>query len=204
MSEHGTKEQSTTTIFDAAGKVAKVLEGHAKDDQQRILRLVVEGLSLADVLPKSRDSAARGGEAPSQEAPSAATPTDIKTFVHQKQPKSDVQFAAVAAYFYRFVAGAAERKDAIGREDLQEAARLAQWKRFPKPYTPLQNAAIQGYLDRAGGGTFRINAVGENLVAMALPGGGQENASAGGRGKARAKKAPKRAKNKRGRSPNSK
>jgi hypothetical protein len=36
------------------------------------------------------------------------------------------------------------------------------------------NALNQGYFDRAERGEFKLNAVGENLVAMALPGTGED------------------------------
>ena len=173
MSEHGSKEQSTKGIFDGAGEIAKVLENWSKDDQQRILRLVVEGLGLRDTSAEMLEALERGNKAASRgSAPRPAM--DIRSFVDQKQPKSDVQFATVTAYYHRFEADESKRKDTITADDLQEAARLAQHDRFKEPYVPLQNAAIQGYLDRAGRGEFRINAVGENLVAMALP-GGKEN-----------------------------
>ena len=38
----------------------------------------------------------------------------------------------------------------------------------------LNNAKNQGYLDSAERGAFQINSVGENLVAMTLPGGAEE------------------------------
>jgi len=38
----------------------------------------------------------------------------------------------------------------------------------------LNNAVALGYLDRAGRGEFKLNAVGENLVAMTLPGSGAD------------------------------
>ena len=102
---------------------------------------------------------------------------DIKFFVDEKKPKSDIQFAAVVAYFYSFEAPQTNRKETITADELQEAARLAGWKRFDRPAVPLNNAINQGYLDRAGRGEFWLNAVGENLVAMALPGTGGDATS---------------------------
>jgi collagenase-like PrtC family protease len=85
-----------------------------------------------------------------------------------------VQFAVVVAYFHRFEAPEAQRKNFITTEDLQEAARLAVWPRKKQPSVTLNNAIKQGYLDRGERGTYRLNAVGENLVAMALPGAANE------------------------------
>lgn len=106
-----------------------------------------------------------------QQIPPGARRNDIKSFVAEKSPKNDVQFAAVAAYFYRFEASDAERKEVIGAQDLQTAGRQARGYGFNKPLVTLNNAVALGYFDRGGRGEFKLNAVGENLVAMTLPGG---------------------------------
>ncbi|MGO9012527.1 MAG: hypothetical protein ACLQPN_20720 [Bryobacteraceae bacterium] len=91
----------------------------------------------------------------------------------EKDPRKDVQVAAVVAYYYRFEAPPAERKDAINKEDLQEAMRLAGRPRFKNPLQTLTNAHTVGLLDRGSEkATFTLNSVGENLVAMTLPGTG--------------------------------
>lgn len=101
--------------------------------------------------------------------PSAGT-KDIRTFIAEKDPKKDVQVAAVVAYYHRFEAPLSDRKDAINKDDLQEAMRLASRPRFKNPLQTLANAHILGLLDRGPEkATFAINSVGENLVAMTLP-----------------------------------
>jgi hypothetical protein len=172
MSEHDTPKKDATD-FEAAQAIVNILRNRDKGEQGRILRWVSESLQLAPA--PVRSPAAPTPSALSSEAVPEARTTDIRSFVAEKQPKSDVQFAAVAAYFYRFEASEPERKSAIGASDLQAAAR---------------------YLDRAEQrGTFRVNAVGENLVAMALPGGTDETAGNRTRGKTRKAKAPRKGKN---------
>jgi len=79
-------------------------------------------------------------------------------------------FAATVAYYYRFQAPEPQRKTAVTANDLQEACRLADRDRLVKPAQTLINAHGQGLLDKAGErGSYAINTVGENLVAMALP-----------------------------------
>jgi hypothetical protein len=115
--------------------------------------------------------------------------TDIKTFIAAKRPRKDVQFAATVAYYYRFEAPQAERKDEINKDDLQEATRKAGRERFGNPLQTLNNAHTLGLLDRGSDkGTFTINSVGENLVAMTLPGDGTTGSKPQGR-----KRAPKKA-----------
>jgi hypothetical protein len=166
--------------FDAAKAVADQLKGMDKERQQRILRWVAESLSLD--LAGAGTTDRRAGEKGAGSG--VVTPqlgnlhtnqreqrsVDIKSFVDSKKPKSDVQFATVVAYYYRFEPSAEDRKDSIDAQVLQEAARLAGRRRPPKPLATLNNAKTLGYLDSPDRGQFRINTVGENLVVMTLPG----------------------------------
>jgi len=113
---------------------------------------------------------------------------DIKSFVAAKAPKSDVQYAATVAYYYRFEAPPERRRHTIDGDALQEAARLAGRPRLSNPRATLNNAKTLGYLDSTSPGEFGINSVGENLVAMALPGNGE----AGARGKTKKAKKTKK------------
>lgn len=190
-----------TADFDAAKAVAEQLKGMDKERQERVLRWVAESLNLALGL-----KTAAGALAPSDRGEPAAPghdqrvvrgehrPVDIKTFVDAKRPKSDVQFAAVVAYYYRFEAAPDNRKETIDAKVLQDAARLAGRRRPPKPLVTLNNAKTLGYLDAPARGQFQINTVGENLVAMTLPGGERERARqvTKRRAKGRKDKAPKR------------
>lgn len=96
---------------------------------------------------------------------------DIRSFMASKNPQTDAHFAAAVAYYYRFVAPAEQRKEAIEKNDLQEACRMVDRDRLRRPDQTLVNAHNAGLLDKAGRGAYSINAVGENLVAMALPRG---------------------------------
>jgi hypothetical protein len=163
---------ATKSDFMAAEEIKAILDGRDKIEQERILRWVSESIGVAaapivtspapvSALPTAQVSLAASG----------SRRKDIESFVAEKGPKNDVQFAAVAAYFYRFEASEAERKDFIVAEDLQTAGRQARGYGFTKPLTTLNNAVALGYFDRAGRGEFKLNAVGENLVAMTLPSG---------------------------------
>lgn len=97
---------------------------------------------------------------------------DIKSFVDDKDPKNDQQLAAVVAYYYSFEVPEGQKKYSISSKDLVDACRLAQRKRPTNAGQTLINAAYYGYLDKAEeAGQYKLNAVGENLVAMTLPGG---------------------------------
>jgi hypothetical protein len=165
---------TTTNDFDAAKAIADQLKGLPKEQQQRVLRWVSEHLGLTAVViapidqRSSEASPASGSAAHSQSSQQRSA--DIKTFVESKRPKNDVQFAAVAAYYHHFEAPVESRQEYIDAKLLQDSARLAGRRRPPRPIVTLNNAKTLGYLDSAGRGRFRINSVGENLVAMTLPG----------------------------------
>lgn len=169
--------------FEALRTISQTLEPFSTDDQARILRWMSEKLGISPAAhtlltttpPITPPPAAPGGR------------VDIKSFVAAKQPKNDTQFAAVVAYYYRFEA--AEQKEAISKDDLLAACRLVGRDRPPAPGQTLRNAMNAGLLDSAERGTFAINSVGENLVAVTLPGDGSASSSGGSRHKRSAKKA---------------
>lgn len=107
-------------------------------------------------------------------APSVASSTrtssmDIRQFFAEKQPSSDVEAAAVAAYYYQYLAD--ERQETIDPATLKEAFRLAKRPLPAKTIFTLVNARNAGYLDSGGeAGHFRLNSVGYNLVEHTLGG----------------------------------
>lgn len=155
--------------LEAVRIIAEALKDFEKTEQERIIRWARERVGL--------DTAASLATAPTpQRQPTAATtssesgkPSTIKEFIDSKNPRKDIHFAATVAYYHRFEAPEGSKKDAINSADLQEACRLASRNRFKKPIGVLSNAEAMGLLDRHERGLFKINAVGENLVAMGLP-----------------------------------
>lgn len=162
--------------FDIAKGIFDQLKDLPVERQQRVLRWIAEGLGVPPIgLPQGSSQNLREQTTPSASAGTGGggtAATDIKSFIAVKSPKSDTQFAAAVAYYYRFEAPPAQKRDAINGDALQEAARLAGRKRLASPRVTLNNAKKAGYLDGASRGEFAINSVGENLVAMTLPGGG--------------------------------
>jgi hypothetical protein len=189
------EKKSKDDDLDAVRTIVEALKPFKPDEQERIVRWAREKLGLASVAPSSSDTTPTGPAStpsprPQPPSPGAPQPTkNIRDFVAAKNPSSDNQFAAVAAYYYRFEAPEQERKDAITSDDLQEACRQAGRPRLAKPIKTLHNAHGMGLLDKAERGAFSINSVGENLVAMTLPGGGA--ASAGRAGPRRKRASPR-------------
>jgi hypothetical protein len=168
--------------LEAVRTIVEATKDFKPDEQQRIFRWVAEKLGLPHPFTHGTP-VPPASQAPAPGTANATTPrhppqlpsggaVDIKNFILAKKPRNDVQFAATVAYYYRFECPQAERKDAIDQEVLQDATRMAGRDRFAHPLTTLNNAHRLGLLDRgAEKGTFTINTVGENLVAMTLPDG---------------------------------
>ena len=192
--------------LDAVRTIVETLKNFKPEEQQRILRWAVEKAGLPQsIAPTSSAGPATPAPSTAPVLPITHTPAstsstsgtvDIKSFIDEKQPRSDVQFAATVAYYLRFEAPPAERKDYVNKEDLLEACRKAKRDRLKNPYQTLVNAHTLGLLDKGSEkATFALNTVGENLVAMTLPGEGKAAAKPGKPRKAdKAKKAvPKKA-----------
>jgi hypothetical protein len=151
--------------LDAVRSIVSTLEDFEADDRERILRWAREklGLSTPGISEQSED------RPPALKEVQAPAGTDIKSFVAAKKPGTDQDFAATVAYFWKFEAPAANRKDIISADDLQEACRLVNRDRLQQPSKTLLNAHAAGLLDKGSErGTYEISTVGENMVAMTL------------------------------------
>jgi hypothetical protein len=179
MTQQSNLPDASTSHFDAAKAIVDALSKLDKNSQRLAMRFAAEtlGLQLTSQSPQPPTPAIQASAAGPAPSGGEVTPTvDIKQFAAAKAPKTDQQFAAVVAYYYRFEAPEAERRDTIDKDTLKEAVRLTGGRRQPKDATfTLNNAKNSGYLDSVGAGQFRINSVGENLVAMALPGNAGDN-----------------------------
>ena len=151
--------------------IVDALHSFKPDEQERILRWAREKVGLQAAPETPRLTASSPPRNPTEVARQGPQAPSIREFVAQKNPRSDNQFAAVVAYYYRFEAPEEQRKETITSDDLQDACRQAGRQRLKLSNKTLNNAHGNGLLDRAGDrGAFRINSVGENLVAMTLPG----------------------------------
>jgi hypothetical protein len=192
---------SAKSPLDAAQKIVVELTGMNPEHQSLALKFAIETLGLQ--LPAALSRAGAPPAKPPQPAPQHASSgtdhvTDIRSFTAMKAPKSDQQFTAVVAYFYQIEAKPDERKEAIDADVMKEAARLAGRPQVARWNMTLTNAKNAGYLDAAGNGKFKLSSVGENLVAITLPGdgGSGQSKSSSGNKKPKKKSAKKSAKKK--------
>jgi len=163
--------------LDAVRAVATALEPFNAEDRHRIVRWASEKLGLTKPPGQTTSPAhvavtAHAVDSESSSAGLESRAGNIKQFLAEKDPKSETQFAAAVAYYYRFEVPEKEKKETITREDLLEACRQAGRPRLNNPAQTLVNAHAAGLLDKGKEkGTYSVNTVGENLVAMTLPAG---------------------------------
>ena len=135
MTQLSNLQEASTSHFDAAKAIVDALSKLDKNSQALAMRFAAETLGLQLTSQSQQPPTPTSQALPTVPAPSGGEVTssiDIKQFAAAKAPKTDQQFAAVVAYYYRFEAPAAERKETIDKETLKEAVRLTGGRRQPK------------------------------------------------------------------------
>jgi hypothetical protein len=178
MAKGGTTSERKRDNLEAARIVRDALQGFTSEEQHLILRWAAESLGIAPIASATAPGLTdRPEPLPTLPVLSSTSKSarqrpvrDVKTFVDEKNPQTDIHLVATIAYFYRFEALEAERKEDIDAAFLRDALRLAgRPGQLVKPLQTLNNAHAKGLLDRNARGRFSINSVGENLVGMTLP-----------------------------------
>jgi hypothetical protein len=160
---------ATPDDLDALRTILETLEPFDTGDRERILRWTMEKLGVRPSTNLDPSIATNSTGTPPPNTLGGQN-QDIKTFVSSKNPQSDNQLSAVVAYYYKFEAPQKDRKDAITTDDVLNVCRLAGLSRPKRPAQTLVNAHSAGLLDKGTDrGTYQINSVGENLVAVSLP-----------------------------------
>ena len=105
MTQQAQQAQGKTTHFDAAKIIVETLQGLDKTSQALAMRFAAETLGLQSAsVTQSHLTPVTPTSTPLSPPSSGGAPhlMDIRQFTAAKAPKSDQQFAAVVAYFYRF------------------------------------------------------------------------------------------------------
>ncbi|MDD5459862.1 MAG: hypothetical protein PHF37_10775 [Phycisphaerae bacterium] len=150
--------------------ITSALETLEKAVQQRVLQYSMQHLGLqltqAESPPSVSDDKSNqtGDITSSQEKLS-----DIRSLRDQKQPNSDMEMAAIVAYYLSELAPKEIQKDTIETEDIKTYFKQAGHPLPTGPQFTLPNAKAAGYVESAGYGKYKLNPVGHNLVAHGLP-----------------------------------
>jgi hypothetical protein len=153
------------------GTILGALEGLEGESIQRVLDYVLGRLSLGRPTRASALSAPVATPLPADGG--KIRQVSIRDLKEEKQPESLNQMAALVAYYLSELAPESEQRDEINSSDLEKYFKQAGFKLPRSIYQTLPNAAAAGYFDGTGGGKYRLNPVGYNLVVHGLPRGSE-------------------------------
>jgi len=102
---------------------------------------------------------------------------DIRSFKEEKKPSTDIEMAAVVAYYLANLAPDELKKDTISTSDVTKYFDQAGYPLPSLARNTLPNTKNAGYLDSAGHGKYKLNPVGHNLVVHNLPRIGEDDRS---------------------------
>jgi hypothetical protein len=160
-------DSNIASDVDAVKAIVTALEPLDRPARDRVLSAVLALLGSAPVV-------APAGAPTVEVSPAEATParvTDIRTLREEKQPRSANEMAALAAYYLANLAPPSDKSETVGSADMERLFKQGGYPLPKKLNMLLPNATAAGYFDQAGRARYRLNPVGHNLVAHALPAG---------------------------------
>lgn len=164
-------ELSTDPELNAIQTIITVLEPLDTDARQRVIGYVFQRLRLSmDNQPLQSSSQASPLVAETSQPVTMAQPiNNIRSLKEQKAPRADNEMCALVAYYLAELAPVEERKDSINKNDAIKYFKQANYP-LPKALKHIMiNASKSGFFDILGGGKYRLNPVGYNLVVHGLP-----------------------------------
>jgi hypothetical protein len=178
--------------------ITNILGPLDKTVQQRVLQYAMQHLGLQVEQADQSLTTLPGSRRAQVEQSLQQQVVDIRSLRDQKQPSSDMEMAAIVAYYLSELAPEGNRKDVIGNEDIKTYFKQAGHPLPKGPQFTLPNARSAGYFESAGHGKYKLNPVGHNLVAHGLPRAKGESPSRPTRRKAKREKKAKSSKKKTG------
>jgi hypothetical protein len=176
--------------LNAMRSVLSALVPLKREGRSRVLDYVLKRLGMQGDQITQTPAGTQANIPGSPELPGIQRGADIRSLTNEKSPGSAIEMAALVAYYLSEAAPESERNDAVNTEDIKKYFKQAQFKLPSRPEMALVNAKNAGYFESVGGGQYKLNPVGYNLVAHNLPAG---NARAKpGKAKKKKKKAKKR------------
>jgi len=151
--------------------VVAALKPLTEEERRRVLEYVLGRFGAVPIQPAAPSF---GSPGPSPSVASSASGAhhagaggihDIRTLKEAKAPKSANEMAALVAFYVSELAPADERRNTIAKADIERYFKSAGFNLPADAAFTLVNAKNAGFLDNAGGGQYKLNPVGYNLVA---------------------------------------
>lgn len=156
--------------LEAIKSITELLTNLNEGARQRTLNYVLEHLGMkpskGKELPLQKE---HGSELPVVKIEEQQKINDIRSLRDAKKPNSDVEMAALVAYYLSEIAPSGIRKDGISAEDISTYFKQANHPLPSQPRFTLTNARNAGYFESVGQGLYRLNPVGHNLVVHNMP-----------------------------------
>jgi hypothetical protein len=155
----------------AMDAIVDALKPLTEEERRRVLEYVLGRFGAVPIQQTVQPYAASGAAvavspgASTAHGALAGAVHDIRTLKESKSPRSANEMAALVAFYVSELAPAGERKSTITKGDIERYFRSANFSLPADAAFTLVNAKNAGYLDNAGGGQYKLNPVGYNLVA---------------------------------------
>ncbi len=165
-------ESDIKNELEAIKAITEVLKPLDNTVQQRVLQYAMQHLGLQVEQANQPPTILSENKGTQTEPPAQHLQrrvVDIRSLRDQKQPNSDMEMAAIVAYYLSQLAPEEERKNVIVIKDITKYFNQAGYRLPTGPQFTLPNAKAAGYFESAGRGKYRLNPVGHNLVAYGLP-----------------------------------
>ncbi len=162
------KEGVTKTLGQAIDEIIQALQSLDQSSRVTAIKATCEHLNISLIEePKIQEHITETSHWSTM--PTTSKTTDIKTLKEQKRPSSAIEMAALVSFYLSEHASETDRKDEVDVDDMVKYFKQAGFKLPQRPQVLLVNAKNAGYFDSAGGGKYRLNPVGYNLVTHNLP-----------------------------------
>jgi len=171
------QDNKKTSPYKAVGAIVDALEPLTVEERKRALDAALALLGGSGLLSEATASGQpppdKGGSAHGELSvtpqPVAESRPDIRTLREKKQPRTNLEMAALVAYYLADLAPQEDRKDSIDSQDVEKYFKQAGYKLPQNAQMCLVHTKNAGYLDALGGGVYKLNPVGHNLVVHGLP-----------------------------------
>jgi hypothetical protein len=168
-------DEAKMTIGQAIDQIISALS--QLDEKSRIMAINVAckqiGIDIEAIEEEQKEegkSKEKGQPAEQNSKPSTTQIVkDIRMLKEEKNPQNNKQMACLVAYYLRDIAVGEEHKDTISTTDIDKYFKLANYPLPEQVKDVLQKTKLSGYLDEAGRGKYKLNAIGYNLVVHNLP-----------------------------------
>lgn len=162
----GDEVDTNEVELDALNALVKALRPLPPESQRRV---VDSAMVLLGTGHAQRAEATPSTVGPQGSAIGNVTARDIRVLKEQKVPETANEMAAIVAYYLAEIVSPSEQKKTVDIADIKKYFKQAQYPLPSNVPMTLVNAKNAGYFDAAGGGQYKLNPVGYNLVAHTLP-----------------------------------